>query len=222
MRDRRDDSSVRRVSDGAIAFKSVSRIETAATIEEAELMLKREVWNNVFTLTRRGLRPLLFALAIALIAGSVGEMEKTQGQSTSTCIGSYKEDTAWNVGFQGEVTVVNNGPAINGWTVTFTFPTTTQTIYELWNGVYTQTGQTVTVNNASYNASIPTGGSVAFGFNANWSGSHPAPTGFTLNGQSCGGGSGPTIQTSVTALNVNEGGSAQFGVRLSAAPASNV
>jgi uncharacterized protein (DUF1800 family) len=118
---------------------------------------------------------------------------------------------------------MNSGPAINGWTVTFTFPVATQTIYELWNGVYTQSGQNVTVTNASYNANIPTGGSVSFGFNANWSGSHPAPTGLTLNGQSCGGGGGgPVIQTSVTTLNVNEGGSAQFGVRLSSAPASNV
>ncbi|MBO0857165.1 MAG: DUF1800 family protein [Chloracidobacterium sp.] len=185
-------------------------------------MLKREVWNNVFTLARRGLRPPIFALVILLIAGGVGQIEKIRGQSTTTCIGSYKEDTSWDIGFQGEVTVVNNGPAVNGWTVTFTFPNTTETIFELWNGVYTQMGQTVTVNNASYNASIPTGGSVTFGFNANWSGSHPAPTGFIFNGQSCGGGSGPTIQTSVTKLNVNEGGSAQFGVRLTAAPASEV
>src|SRR5262249_16885996 len=44
-----------------------------------------------------------------------------------------------------------------------------------------------------------------------------------LTGQSWGGGGGgPVIQTSVTTLNVNEGGSAQFGVRLSSAPASNV
>jgi uncharacterized protein (DUF1800 family) len=186
-------------------------------------MLKREVWNNVFTLPWRGLRLALFALAILLIAGSVGELKKTQGQSTSSCNGSYRETTFWPIGFQGEVTVTNTGPAINGWTVTFTFPTTTQTIYELWNGSYTQTGQNVTVTNASYNPNIPTGGSVTFGFNANWSGSHPAPTGITLNGQSCGGsGGGPTIQTSVTTLNVNEGASAQFGVRLSAAPASNV
>jgi uncharacterized protein (DUF1800 family) len=186
-------------------------------------MLKREVWNNAFNLPWRGLRLPLFALAIMLIAGSVGELKKAQGQSTSTCNGSYRETTFWNVGFQGEVTVVNNGPAINGWTVTFTFPTTTQTIYELWNGVYTQTGQQVTVRNASYNANVPAGGSIVFGFNANWTESHPAPTGFTLNGLSCGGtGGAPTIQTSVTTLNVNEGASAQFGVRLSAAPASNV
>jgi uncharacterized protein (DUF1800 family) len=165
----------------------------------------------------------LFALVIMLIASGVGELKRVQGQTTSSCNSSYKENTAWNVGFQGEVTVTNNGPAINGWTVTFTFPVATETIYELWNGVFTQTGQNVTVRNASYNPVIPTGGSVTFGFNANWSGSHPAPTAITLNGQSCGGGGGgPVIQTSVTTLNVNEGASAQFGVRLSSAPTSNV
>src|SRR5215467_9140127 len=186
-------------------------------------MLKPKVWNNVFTPPWRALRLLLFALVIISITSGVGELKKTQGQSSSTCNIAYQENTFWNVGFQGQVTIMNSGPAINGWTVNFTFPVATQTIYELWNGVYTQTGQNVTVRNADYNANIPTGGSVSFGFNANWSGSHPAPTGLTLNGQSCGGGGGgPVIQTSVTTLNVNEGGSAQFGVRLSSAPANNV
>ena len=85
-------------------------------------MLKREVWNNAFTPPWRNLRLLLFALAIMVIASSVGELKKTQGQSSSTCNISYRQTTQWNVGFQGEVTITNNGPAINGWTVTFMFP----------------------------------------------------------------------------------------------------
>src|SRR5262245_13622469 len=198
-------------------------VKTATTIEEADYMLKPKVRNNVFTPPWRALRLLMFALVIISITSGVGELKKAQGQSSSTCNITYQENTFWNVGFQGQVTIMNSGPAINGWTVTFTFPDATQTIYDLWNGVLTQTGQNVTVTNASYNANIPTGGSVNFGFNANWSTGHPAPTGLTLNGQSCGGGGGgPVIQTSVTTLNVNEGGSAQFGVRLSSAPASNV
>src|SRR5262245_41793044 len=184
-------------------------------------MLKPKVRNNVFTPPSRALRLLMFALVLISVTSGVGELKKAQGQSSSTCNITYQENTFWNVGFQGQSTIMHSGPAINGWTVNFTFPVATQTIYELWNGVYTQSGQNVTVTNASYNANIPTGGSVSFGFNANWSGSHPAPTGLTLNGQSCGGG-GPVIQTSVTTLNVNEGGSAQFGVRLASAPASNV
>src|SRR5262245_23771723 len=199
--------------------RSVLCVKTVTTIEEAEHMLKPEVRNNVFTPLWRALRLLLFALVIMLIASGVGEFKRTRGQSSSTCNITYQETTFWPTGFQGMVTIRNDGPPINGWTVNFTFPTTTQVIYELWSGVYTQNGQNVSVSNASYNANIPTGGSANFGFNANWSGSHPPPTGLTLNGQSCGGGGGgPVIQTSVTTLSVNEGGSAQFGVKLSAAP----
>src|SRR5215471_5511946 len=203
--------------------RSVLCVKTATTIEEADHMLKPKVWNNVFTPPWLALRLLLFALVIISITGGVGELKKTHGQSSSTCNLTYQENTFWNVGFQGQITIMNSGPAINGWTVTFTFPDATQTIYELWNGDFTQTGQNVTVRNKDYNANIPTGGSVSFGFNANWSTGHPAPTGLTLNGQSCGGGGGgPVIQTSVTTLSVNEGGSAQFGVKLSTAPSSNV
>ncbi len=185
-------------------------------------MLNFKKWSPALRrliLRRNGIR-LLLVLTSMIFVSAVVLMKKTEGQSTSTCNITYRQTTQWPTGFQGEVTVKNNGPAINGWTVGFTFPGT-QTVYELWNGVYTQTGPNVTVTNAPYNAMIPTGGTVTFGFNANWSGSNPLPTSFALNGQSCGGSS-PAITTSVTTLNVNEGGSAQFGVRLSSAPASNV
>lgn len=171
-----------------------------------------------FRFPRRAL--LLVALASLVAINDFGVLRRTEGQSSGTCNITYKLNTQWNVGFQAELTIVNNGPAINGWTVTWTFPST-QSIYELWNGIVTQSGANVTVRNASYNANIPTGGSVSFGFNANWFGSNPAPTSFALNGVTCGG-STPSIATSVTTLSVNEGGSAQFGVRLTAAPAANV
>jgi cellulase/cellobiase CelA1 len=91
----------------------------------------------------------------------------------------------WPGGFKGDVTVTNTGGAINGWTVTWTFPTTAQRITQLWNGSFTQTGANVTVRNLSYNNLIPTGGSVNFGFLSNWSGTNPVPTVFTLNGLRC-------------------------------------
>ena len=58
----------------------------------------------------------------------------------------------------------------------------TPAITNLWNGNLTQSGQSVKVTNMSYNASIPAGGSVSFGFQATYSGSNPAPTAFYLNG----------------------------------------
>ena len=185
-------------------------------------MLKRAdrpVLPQRFKFPRRPLGMLL-ALTMLLTVCDQGVLRKAEGQSVATCNITYQLTTQWNVGFQAQVTIVNTGPAINGWTVTWTFPST-QTIYELWNGSLTQSGANVTVKNLSYNASIPTGGNVSFGFNANWSGSNPLPTSFTLNGVTCGG-STPSIVTSATTLNVAEGGSSQYGLRLSSAPSANV
>ncbi len=57
------------------------------------------------------------------------------------------------------VTIANNGTsAINGWTLTFTFPGD-QKITNAWNGTVSQSGENVSITNASYNAAIAAGGS---------------------------------------------------------------
>jgi hypothetical protein len=96
----------------------------------------------------------------------------------------YSVDDQWNNGFIAVVTIVNNGPAINGWTVQWTFPSGQQ-INGGWNGEFSQNGASVTVEDAGWNASIPTSGSASFGFNASFSGTNDPPTTFTLNGQTC-------------------------------------
>jgi hypothetical protein len=79
----------------------------------------------------------------------------------------------------------NTTVAVNGWTLAFTFPGN-QTITNLWNGSYTQSGASVSVKDAGFNANIPAGGgSVNFGFNINYSGTNAKPAAFTLNGTVC-------------------------------------
>ena len=91
-------------------------------------------------------------------------------------------NSQWNDGFTTNVTLTNNGTAaISGWTLTWTFPGN-QTITNLWNGNLTQSGQSVKVTSMSYNAAIPVGGSVSFGFQASYSGNNASPTAFYLNG----------------------------------------
>ena len=85
------------------------------------------------------------------------------------------------------LTITNTGSAaINGWSLQFSFPNG-QTISQLWNGNYTQSGSSVTITNVSYNASIPAGQSLSSppGFNGSWNGTNAAPTAFTLNGAAC-------------------------------------
>jgi endoglucanase len=109
-------------------------------------------------------------------------------QPAGSCAVTYHIDSSWNTGFTATVTIRNNGPAVSGWTLAFTFPGNQQ-ITNLWNGVLTSPpGPAVTVANAGFNGTLPTGGSASFGFQASYSGSNAAPSGFTLNGQACAGG----------------------------------
>jgi hypothetical protein len=101
------------------------------------------------------------------------------------CSVAYSLVNQWPGGFQAQVVISNSGAPINGWTLAWTFPST-QSITQLWNGAVTQTGANVSVANLSYNAAIPTGGSVNFGFLSTWNNIvNPPPASFTLNGSAC-------------------------------------
>jgi len=105
----------------------------------------------------------------------------------SNCSVHYAVTNQWQTGFGAMITITNTGTtAINGWSLTFTFANG-QTITQLWNGAFTQSGGNVTITNLSYNGSIPAGTALgnAPGFNAAWSGTNTAPTSFKLNGVTC-------------------------------------
>ncbi|HET8840302.1 MAG TPA: cellulose binding domain-containing protein [Ktedonobacteraceae bacterium] len=103
------------------------------------------------------------------------------------CSVHYAITNQWQGGFGAAFTITNTGStAINGWNLQFAFPNG-QTITQLWNGSFTQSGSAVTITNASYNGSIPAGGTISSepGFNGAWSGTNGIPTAFTLNGVAC-------------------------------------
>ena len=62
--------------------------------------------------------------------------------------------SSWATGFNGELTITNDGAStVNGWTLEFDFP---GTITNAWNGTITShTGQHYVVANAAYNAASP-------------------------------------------------------------------
>ena len=74
--------------------------------------------------------------------------------------------------------------AINGWSLTFTFPGD-QKITSNFNGGFSQTGENVTLTNASYNGAIAAGSSITDGFQGSSAASDAAPASFTLNGATC-------------------------------------
>jgi len=105
----------------------------------------------------------------------------------AACAVTYAITTSWPNNFQVDMALTNQtATATNGWTLRFQFAAG-QSIYQLWNGNINQSGVTATVTNASWNASIPAGGTLGgVGFNATFDNvTDPVPVNFTLNGRRC-------------------------------------
>ncbi|WP_433537908.1 glycosyl hydrolase family 95 catalytic domain-containing protein [Micromonospora sp. CA-249363] len=98
--------------------------------------------------------------------------------SPSGARATYTVTNAWSGGFQGSVTVTAGTTAIQGWTVSWTFPNG-QAITQIWGGTHTQSGASVRVTNVDYNGSLPAGGSTTFGFLASATGTNNPPTDIT-------------------------------------------
>ncbi|HEX6523584.1 MAG TPA: glycoside hydrolase family 11 protein [Streptosporangiaceae bacterium] len=92
---------------------------------------------------------------------------------------------SWPGGFTAQIVISNTGStALSSWSLGFTFPGD-EKVTSNFNGGFSQSGETVTLTNASYNGSIPAGGSVTDGIQGTGTSTNAAPTSFTLNGATC-------------------------------------
>jgi hypothetical protein len=107
--------------------------------------------------------------------------------SGASCAVHYALTNSWPGGLQAAVTITNSAAtAVDGWTLSWTWPSSGEAITQMWDASYTQSGTAVSATNASYDATIgASGGTVSFGFLANDSGQTPAPAAFYLNGNVC-------------------------------------
>ncbi|HKN96739.1 MAG TPA: cellulose binding domain-containing protein [Pseudonocardiaceae bacterium] len=124
---------------------------------------------------------------LGVAALGAGLLAAVDAAAAAGCRVGYTVTNQWQGGFGASVDVTNLGDPIGGWTLGFAFPSG-QTITQLWNGTYTQSGSGVSVRDAGYNAAIGTGATVSFGFTGALTGANTAPSAFTLNGVACTGG----------------------------------
>jgi hypothetical protein len=93
----------------------------------------------------------------------------------ASCSAAYSVVNSWPGGFQGQVIITNNSTSpLNGWSAAWTF-LGDQKISTLWNGSYAQSGETVSVSNEPYNATIAPNGTVTVGFTGTYSSSDSSP-----------------------------------------------
>src|SRR5258707_971090 len=103
-------------------------------------------------------RSLTVALALlltySLVSSFFGNLSTTHAAS-SYCQVTYTVTNQWSGGFGANITIQNtSSSAWTSWSLAFTFPTSGQTVTQGWNGTFSQSGQNVTVTNASYNGSV--------------------------------------------------------------------
>ncbi|MDL4817416.1 chitinase [Actinomadura opuntiae] len=129
-------------------------------------------------------RSVLSVLAALLLVLALAPGARADGRPSAV----FAKTSDWGSGWQARFTLTNgSGTAINGWRVAFDLPAGTS-IGSFWDAVLTKDGQHQTFVNRDYNATIPAGGSVTFGFLGSGPGS---PEKCTFNGQPCEGASEP-------------------------------
>ncbi|MGI5498591.1 cellulase family glycosylhydrolase [Lentzea sp. CA-135723] len=113
----------------------------------------------------------------------------TGASAAAGCRVDYAVPSQWQGGFTANVTVTNLGDRVDGWRLTWSWPSG-QRVTQAWNATVTSSGADVTAVNAGYNAVIEPNAKASFGFNGSWSGANTAPQAFSLNGVACTGDPG--------------------------------
>ncbi|PZG24265.1 alpha-L-arabinofuranosidase [Micromonospora craterilacus] len=110
----------------------------------------------------------------------------TGSPASSTCSVRFTNTTDWGNGYVGTVDIVNNAASpIDGWTLTWTWPTTWQQVSSGWSANWEQVGTAVRVTSTADNRRIDGGASTSAGFVGAYSGPNVLPTAFRLNGTLC-------------------------------------
>jgi hypothetical protein len=140
-------------------------------------------------------RLVLAAATACAVAVGLAIVSPLAALAAVACRVTYTVQSQWPGGFTANVIVHNTGDPLTSWSLVWTFGAG-QSVSQIWNAASSSSGTQITATNLSYNGSVPTNGSVSFGFNGSWNNTaNPVPTAFTLNGTACNGGTAPPTST---------------------------
>ncbi len=140
----------------------------------------------------RGVACVLAAGGLSLSGALAGPAPASA--ASSACTVAYTVVNSWPGGFQADITITNNGPALGSWALAFNFPNAQQ-ISGGWSATYAQNGQAVTATSLSYNGALATGAATSIGFTGTVGATDAVPSYFTVNGYACNGAAQlPSVQ----------------------------
>jgi aryl-phospho-beta-D-glucosidase BglC (GH1 family) len=119
-------------------------------------------------------------------------LEHLETREAPAVVASFMKYGDWGSGFTGGITLTNNGPqAVNGWDLQFDFA---PAITQIWSAqLVSDAGGHCEVRDAGYDAFIPSGQSVNFGFLGAPGNITAGPTNFILNGSPLNGNQTPPV-----------------------------
>lgn len=101
-------------------------------------------------------------------ADTKNNSQSKPASSASNFTVQWKKSSSWEEGGKKcggyEIVITNNGDTVNSWTAKVIVPGNTKLMSQ-WNGIFSISGNTMTVKNESYNGTIEKGKNVSFGFN---------------------------------------------------------
>jgi hypothetical protein len=136
------------------------------------------------------------AATSAVAVGGLAALSAPAAQAAVNCTVTLSPQY-WGGGFVVNLHISNTGDAWSSWSLTFNWGGD-QKITNGWNGVWTQTGTGVKVDNAAWNGGVPSGGSIDIGGQGTWSSNQTNPTAFSVNGVGCNGQGGGGTTTTTT------------------------
>ena len=159
--------------------------------------------------------------SLATTSGTGTIVDTIPPPTTISATASFEVTSDWGSGFGGQITITNNqSTPINNWQLAFTWD---RAITSIWDATSARTGNQYLIMNAGWNATIPAGGSVSFGFNGSPGNvGTDVPTNYVLNGDALGANVPSLNIGNVTVNDGTAGNKAVFTVALSQAATKTV
>ncbi|PWK85581.1 aryl-phospho-beta-D-glucosidase BglC (GH1 family) [Lentzea atacamensis] len=141
------------------------------------------MYTSIGRTTRRRIGAVV--AAVTTVAASLTVATANQAVAAEAgCKVTYTVSGQWEGGFKADVAVTNLGAAVDGWKLSWEWPSGQQA-GNAWNAKVTETDGVVTATNTGHNAKIASQATVKFGFMGTWDHANTAPLAFSLNGVTC-------------------------------------
>src|SRR5688572_23755839 len=134
--------------------------------------------------SRRKTRTVLGVVLAGATVLATAVAPATAVAAETGCKVAYEVTGQWQGGFKADVAVTNLGTAVDGWKLSWEWPSGQQA-GNGWNAKITESDGLVAATNTGQNAKIASQATVKFGFMGTWDHANTAPLSFSLNGVTC-------------------------------------